>query len=250
VSEEHIVTIHGSTALVTGANRGLGLALVRALLDRGAARVYACARRSSALDAVTALDRTRTVAIQLDVTNAADRFHIAQVAQDVRFLFNNAGVLDLGGVLDVSAVATARAFDVNCFGLLHVTRALAPALVANRGAVVNVLTFVALASMPALGLYNASKAAAWSITQSLRADLGKQGVSVFSVFPGAVDTEMIRGFDMPKTPAATVAQAILEGLEAGTQDIFPDPMSQALYGQWIADHKAVERQFAAMGTEP
>jgi NAD(P)-dependent dehydrogenase (short-subunit alcohol dehydrogenase family) len=238
--------IQGITALVTGANRGIGLSLVGALLNRGATKVYAAARRPRELDAARALDPARVVPIQLDVTNSGDRFHAAQVASDVRLLINNAGVLDLGGVLDVSAAAVARNFDVNCFGLLHVTRAMAPSLMANQGAVVNVLTLVALASMPGLGIYNASKAAAWSITQSMRADFGKKGVAVFGVFPGAVDTDMIRAFDMPKTPPGSIAAAVLAGIEAGTEDIFPDPMSQALYAQWVADHKSVERQFAAM----
>lgn len=238
--------IEGITALVTGANRGIGQSLVAALLDRGAKKVYAGARRPGDLDSVHALDPARVVPVRLDVTHSTDRFNLAQTAGDTSLLFNNAGVLDIGRVLDVSAAAVARNFDVNCFGLLNVTRALAPALVANHGAVVNVLTVVALASMPALGAYSASKAAAWSITQSLRCDLGQQGVSVFGVFPGAVATDMIRAFDMPKAAPAAVASAILDGIEHGTEDIFPDAMSEALYAQWLDDHKAVERQLAVM----
>jgi short-subunit dehydrogenase len=111
---------------------------------------------------------------------------------------------------------------------------------------VNLLTLVALASMPGLGVYNASKAAAWSLTQSLRADLGKKGVKVFSVFPGAVDTDMIKAVEMPKTSPRAVADEVLAALEANVEDIFPDPMSKQLYSQWVTDHKGVERQFAAM----
>ena len=116
----------------------------------------------------------------------------------------------------------------------------------NHGAVVNLLTLVALASMPGLGVYNASKAAAWSLTQSLRADFAKRHVKVFSVFPGAVDTDMLKGVDMPKTAPAEVAAAVLAGVEADQEDIFPDPMSLQLYAHWANDHKAIERQFAAM----
>ena len=238
--------IQGVTALITGANRGIGQSVVAALLERGAAKVYAGARRADDLDVLRALDPARVVPIRLDVTNSTDRFNLGQTAADTSLLVNNAGVLDVGRVLDVSAAAVARSFDVNCFGLLNVTRALAPALVTNHGAVVNVLTLIALASMPALGAYSASKAAAWSITQSLRADLARQGVSVFGVFPGAVDTDMIRAIEMPKAAPAAVASAILDGIESGTEDIFPDAMSEALYAQWLDNHKAVERQLAVM----
>jgi NAD(P)-dependent dehydrogenase (short-subunit alcohol dehydrogenase family) len=238
--------VRGSIALVTGANRGIGRALVESLLAHGATRVYATARHDADLEVIAGLDRKRAVTLALDVTDAAQLAGIAEVSQDVNLLFNNAGVLDFGSVLDASEEAFKRNFDVNCFGLLHATRAFAPALIRNHGAVVNLLTLVALASMPGLGVYNASKAAAWSLTQSLRADLGKKGVTVFSVFPGAVDTDMIKAVEMPKTSPRAVADEVMAAIEANTEDIFPDPMSKQLYAQWAADHKGVERQFAAM----
>jgi NAD(P)-dependent dehydrogenase (short-subunit alcohol dehydrogenase family) len=238
--------ISGTVALVTGANRGIGRALVRALLDRQAAKVYAAARNRSALDDLARLDPGRIVPLELDVTDAAQRERAAAVATDVSLLFNNAGVLDAGGVLDARPEAFRRDFDVNCFGLLHVTKAFAPTLIARHGSVVNMLTLIALASMPGFGVYNASKAAAWSLTQSMRADLGRRGVRVFGVFPGAVDTDMLKGVDMPKTSPEAVADAVLAGLEADAEDIFPDPMSKSLYAQWAANHKQVEHQFAAM----
>jgi short-subunit dehydrogenase len=111
---------------------------------------------------------------------------------------------------------------------------------------VNILTLVALASMPGLGVYNASKAAAWSLTQSFRADFARRHVKVFSVFPGAVDTDMLKGVEMPKAAPTDVASAVLKGIEADEEDIFPDPMSRQLYAHWAADHKAIERQFATM----
>jgi len=140
--------IRGTTALVTGANRGIGLALVGALLDGGAAKVYATARREADLAAAAKLDAKRIVPIQLDVTNPVHLSRVAGTAKDVAVLFNNAGVLDFGSVLDASPDAFKRNFDVNCFGLLHATKAFAPALAAHHGAVVNLLTLVALASMP------------------------------------------------------------------------------------------------------
>ena len=162
-------------------------------------------------------------------------------------LVNNAGVLDFGGILDAPDEAFERNFSVNFHGKLNMARAFAPAIEKNGGgAIVNILTLVALASMPGLSVYNASKAAAWSMTQSLRASLAGKGIEVFGVFPGAVDTDMLAGVDIPKTGPADVARAIVEGIAAGHEDIFPDPMSTQVYAAWKQDHKAVEKQFAAM----
>lgn len=238
--------IENTVALVTGANRGIGAALVEALLERGASKVYAGARQEADLLAVGAQADRRIIPVHLDVTNAAHVERVAAQAGDVSLLFNNAGVLNFGSVLDAPPTAFNRNLDVNFFGVLNTTRAFAPALTKHRGAVVNILTLVALASMPGLGVYNASKAAAWSLTQSFRADFAKRGVKVFSVFPGAVDTDMLKGVEMPKAMPSDVASAVLKGVEAGEEDIFPDPMSRQLYANWAADHKAVERQFATM----
>lgn len=241
------MNIENSVVLVTGANRGIGRALVEALLQRSAARVYATARRLADLTPVVALDRKRVVAVQMDVTKPYEIDAAAALAKDVNLLINNAGVLDFGSVLEVPAAALQRAMDTNYYGMLHTTRAFAPSIDANGGgAVVNILTLVALASMPRIGAYNASKAAAWSMTQALRADLAGRGIQVFGVFPGPVDTEMARGIELPKASASDVADSIVEGIEAGTEDIFPDPMSQQIYSAWKVDHKAVERQFASM----
>jgi len=238
--------IENTVALVTGANRGIGAALVQALLDRGASKVYAAARQEADLLALGAQNDRRIIPTHLDVTNPAHVARVAGQAGDVSILFNNAGVLNFGSVLDAPSTAFTQNFDVNFFGVLHTTRAFAPTLTNHQGAVVNILTLVALASMPGLGVYNASKAATWSLTQSLRADFAKRHVKVFSVFPGAVDTDMLKGVEMPKTPPADVASAVLRGIEADEEDIFPDPMSRQLYAHWTSDHKAVERQFATM----
>jgi NAD(P)-dependent dehydrogenase (short-subunit alcohol dehydrogenase family) len=232
-------------AFVTGANRGIGAALVQELLDQGAAKIYATARQQADLAKIATQD-ARVVPIQLDVTDGAQLASVARQASDVEILFNNAGVVDFGSVLDAPPETFNRNFAVNFFGVLNATRVFAPTLTAHHGAVVNILTLVALASMPGLGVYNASKAAAWSLTQSLRADLAKRDVRVFGVFPGAVDTDMLKGVEMPKTSSRDVAAAIVDGVEADEEDIFPDPMSKQLYTQWAADHKGIERQFAAM----
>jgi len=233
-------------ALVTGANRGIGRAYVEILLEHGVRRIYAAARTLSTLDAVVALDTHRIHPVRLDVTNVADARAVAAQAPDVNLVINNAAVLHLGGSADVSLDAVRANMETNFFGTLNVTRAFIPALERNRGAVVNMLTLVALVSMPVLSAYNASKAAALSLTQSLRADLAKRGVTVHGVFPGAVDTDMIRDFQMPKTSPGDVARAVLAGVAAGDEDIFPDPMAQQVYAAWRQDPKAVERQFASM----
>ena len=238
--------IQNTVALVTGANRGIGAALVRALLEEGASKVYATARHETDLAALAANGDARIVPVRLDVTDDHQIERVASEAGDVRMLFNNAGVLNFGSVLDAPAAVFSQNFGVNFFGLLHTTRAFAPALTKNEGAVVNILTLVALASMPSLGVYNASKAAAWSLTQSLRADFAKRQVKVFSVFPGAVDTDMLKGVEMPKASPSDVAAQVLKGIEEDEEDIFPDPMSRQLYAHWAANHKAIERQFAAM----
>jgi len=238
--------IKDSVVLVTGANRGIGRAFVDALLERGASRVYATARNLSSLDALARLDSRRVRTLELDVKSWPAVRAAAEQAKDVTLLINNAGVLAMGSLADVPPDALRDSMDTNFYGMLHVIRAFLPALEQHRGAIVNMLTLVALASMPGLSAYNASKAAGLSLTQSFRADLAKRGIAVHGVFPGAVDTDMIRAFQMPKTAPIDVARAVLAGVEAGEEDIFPDPMSQQLYAAWRQDHKAVERQFAAM----
>ena len=238
--------IKDSVALVTGANRGIGRAYVEALLERGASRIYAAARDVSSLDAVVRLDPKRIRALKLDVTSAEDVRAAAAQAKDLTLLINNAAVLALGGPTDVTVDAVRANMETNFFGLLNVITAFVPALERNKGGIVNLLTLLSLVSIPGVAAYNASKAAGWSLTQSLRADLAKRGIRVHGVFPGLVDTEMARPFAAPKTPAIDVARATLAGVEANDEDIYPDPMSRQVYAAWREDHKAVERQFAAM----
>ena len=241
------MNIHDSTALVTGANRGIGQALVQHLLERGAKRIYATARKIRMLEEITALDPQRIVPLALDITDRHQVSSVAASARDVNLLVNNAGVLALGSILEAPLELVVRDVDTNYYGTLNMVRAFAPVLEANGGGgIVNLLTIVALASMPGLGAYNASKAATWSLTQSIRAELGKKNISVHGVYPGAVDTDMIRAFEMPKTSPLEIAKATLDGVEACTEDIFPDAMSQQFYAGWRQDHKMMEQQFGSM----
>jgi NAD(P)-dependent dehydrogenase (short-subunit alcohol dehydrogenase family) len=238
--------IKDSVAFVSGANRGIGRAFVDALLERGAKRVYAAARDLSSLDTVLRLDPARIRAVKLDVTSVADAQAAAALANDVTLLINNAAVLATGGLAELPVATVRDNMETNFYGLLNVTTAFIPVLERQRGSVVNILTLLSMVSAPGLAAYNASKAAGWSLTQSFRADLAKRGIAVHGVFPGAVDTDMARSLEIPKTPAIAVARATLDGVDAGDEDIYPDPMSKAVYSEWRKDHKAVERQFAAM----
>ncbi|BBE70769.1 SDR family NAD(P)-dependent oxidoreductase [Oharaeibacter diazotrophicus] len=239
--------IQSTVALVTGANRGIGREIVSALVAAGAAKVYAAARDVARLAETVAIAPDRVVPLALDVADRQAVAALATAVPDLRLLVNNAGVLDFGSALDMAPEAIERNFTVNFYGPLLTTRALAPVIAGNGGgAVVNIASVVALASMPALAGYNASKAALWSLSQSQRGSLAPLGIAVHTVFPGPVDTDMAAEITFPKTSPADVARAIVEGIESGRDDIFPDPMSASVYEAWRADHKAIERQFAAV----
>lgn len=238
--------VENSTALVTGASRGIGRALVEALLEAGASRVYAAARTPATLAKLAQSYPGRVVPLELDVTNTQQVEAAARTAADTNLLINNAGLLSAYGLLSSPPEVLQREFATNFYGTLAVTRALLPALEARGGAVVNLLTVVSLASMAGLGGYSASKAAAFSMTQALRAELKPRGVAVHAVFPGPVDTDMARDLTLPKTKPAEVAAAIVEGVDRGDEDILPDPMSRQVYEQWRRDPKAIEQMFAAM----
>ena len=231
-------TLEGKTVLVTGANRGLGHALAGEALSRGATRIFAAARRP------LTLTDARVTPVRLDVTDADHIRALADRVESLDVLINNAGVSlidDLSG-----RAAIEQHLAVNLFGTYAVTQALLPLLTRSRGAVVNVLSLAALATVPVTPAYAISKAAAFSMSQSLRALLAGQGVSVHIALPGPIDTDMIRDWDIPKTAPVDVARAILDGLESGEEEIFPDPMSAAVAPGWRDGAiKELERQNAA-----
>jgi NAD(P)-dependent dehydrogenase (short-subunit alcohol dehydrogenase family) len=233
------LVIADKTMLVTGANRGLGRALVDEALRRGVKRVYAASRQPMSV----ADDRVTPVT--LDVTDPAQIREAAESIESLDILINNAGLSVPDDLNDRDAFE--RHLAVNLYGPLEVTQALLPSLIRSRGAVVNVVSLGAVAAVPVLPAYSASKAASLSITQSLRALVAGRGVSVHAVLPGPIDTEMVRSLEIPKTPAADVARATLDGVERGEEEIFPDPMSQSIQDAWRAGvAKTVERQNAAL----
>ena len=237
--------IEGAIALVTGANRGIGRALTEALLARGVKKVYATARNPVALHA---LRDERLVALTLDVTDADQIRAAVESAPDVELVFNNAGVVLARGIADPAVLEQARReMEVNYFGPLQLLHLLAPTLARNGGgAVVNVGSAAGLTSVPFFPTYSASKAALHSLSQAARILLGAQGTSVFGVYAGPVDTDMVRDLALPKTSPRDVAFAILDGIEAGQEDIFPDPFAAEFGRQFGSSPKAAERQFASM----
>lgn len=236
-----------STILVTGANRGLGRALVQAALDASAKRVYAAARDPRTLEALVRSAPDRVAAVQLDVTDAASVAAAARLAPDVDVLINNAGVLAAFDILTTKPEDLMRDFATNTFGIVTTTKAFLPALSRNAsGVLVNVLSIVSLANMPALGGYSAAKAAAYSLTQGLRPELTRRGVSVHAVLPGPIDTDMVKDMPMQKTSAAEVAQAIIDGVNAGAFEIFPDPASREMNAVYRRDPSALAAQLSGM----
>ncbi len=231
------MNIAHKTVLVTGANRGIGRALVNEALQRGAKRVYAGTRGT--LD----IADERVTPLMLDVTNAEQIEQAVRQVGNLDVLINNSRIAPYDDLSDPAVIEQALA--VNFFGMYKVSRAFLPMLKRSKGAIVNNLSLMALAPLPLTPSYAISKAAALSMTQSLRALLASEGVTVHGVFLGPVDTDMTRGFEIPKASPQSVAQGIFEGLRNNEEDIFPDAMSQPIAEGWrngVA--KEFERQYA------
>jgi len=232
------MTFADKTILITGANRGVGRALVEAALERGAKRVYAGTRGP-----LTHPDG-RVVPVSLDVTDADQIRSAAEEVGALDVLINNAGIALPEAFGDGAALE--RHFAVNCFGPFAVTQAFLPVLRRSRGRIVNILSLAGVAAMPLQPTYSMSKAAAFSMTQSLRMLLAGDGIAVHAVLLGPTDTDMTRGFDIPKAAPGEVARRVLDGAEKGQDDIFPDPLSASATAGWDGGPtKALERH---MGT--
>lgn len=246
------VAVSGSVALVTGSNRGIGRALVEALLEKGAKKVYAGARKLDSLKELIEEFGDRVVGIELDVTNTEQIEAAAAAAPDVNLLINNAGVVGEMGVAitDPQNLSMGRReMEVNFFGTLAVSQAFAPILAANGGGgLVNISSVAGLVSFPPIPTYSASKAAVHSLTQSLRFGLQEQGTHVAGVYPGPVDTDMSKDLPMAKASPTVVAGNILNALEEGQEEIFPDDMAQEMGAGYEQSPKELERQVTAMIT--
>lgn len=240
-------SIEGSVALVTGSNRGIGRAIVEALVARGASKVYAGARNTEALADLVNAYPGKVEALELDVTNAEQITKAAEIAKDVDLLINNAGVAGekFKVISDAEINAFARVeFEVNVFGVIGLTQAFIPILESNGGGtLVNLGSVASFVNFPILQSYSASKAAVHSLTQATRAI--HTNTLVVGVYPGPVDTDMAEGLPMDKVSPESVAQEILDGIEAGTEEVFPDPMAKEMGGFYLQDPKGLERQVAS-----
>jgi len=232
------MNITNKTVLITGANRGIGQALVNEALRRRATKVYAGTRGT-----IENPDK-RVTPITFDVTNVAQIQQAAREVGALDVLINNAGIALYDDLTGFDAIE--KHLAVNLFGTLSVTRAFLPLLKRSKGAIVNNLSMAAIAPLPFIPAYSISKAASSNMTQSLRALLAGEGVTVHAVFLGPIDTDMNRGLEIPKASPGFAAQGIFDGLENGEDDIFPDPASRPLTEGWRAGvAKALEREFAA-----
>ena len=242
--------IEGRVALVTGANRGIGRALVEALLARGARKVYAAARKPEGLAELVSTSQGKVASLRLDITNAADVKKAVGQASDVDLLVNNAAVVShmFAGFDDPIWLDAARQeYETNVLGSLRMSQAFAPVLAEHGGGtIVNISSVAGLVGLPPVLTYSTTKAALHSLTQSTRQLLRGQGTFVVGVYPGPVDTEMAADFTLPKVSPESVAAAILDGLERGLEDIYPDPFAAEYGDAYAVNPKSLEGRIAAL----
>lgn len=237
--------VSNNTVLITGANRGIGLALVEKALEKGAAKVYATFRSEANRSALESLGE-RVVPVRLDLGNKATIAELSQSVPSLNILINNAGIFSAGNPLEDTEAQLRDDLETNFFGTLAVTKALLPAIKkAGPGAIANVSSIAGLAAMPSFGGYSASKSALHSLTQSIRGKLKADGISVHGVYPGPVATRMTENLEMETTPASVVAEKIFEDIENGVEDIFPDAMAQQVGPLFLSSPKTLEQNFAA-----
>ncbi|WP_107316546.1 SDR family oxidoreductase [Achromobacter xylosoxidans] len=210
--------LKNATVLITGANRGIGLAFAREALARGARKVYAGVRDPASIS-LPGLQ-----AIKLDVTSDEDVAAAAALAKDVTLVINNAGIAATGGFLAGDSIESARRhLETNLLGPLRVAQAFAPVLAANGGgALLNVLSIASWINRPLLGVYGMSKSAAWALTNGLRHELREQGTQVLGLHMGFVDTDLTRGLDAPKSTPESVVRQAFDALEAGAEEVLAD----------------------------
>jgi short-subunit dehydrogenase len=237
--------IEGSVVLITGANGGIGRAFVRELLKRGASKIYVGARDMASLPPLLA-ESSKLVALALDLTRPEQIAAAAKVATDVTLVINNAGTVGFTGALSAKDLTNARQeMEVNYFGILALCQALRNTPAFQRGgAIVNVLSFLALVTLPAAGTYSASKAAAHALTRTLRAELKPRGVQVLGVLPVQVDTPMGAPLPEPKLTPEEVATGTLDALEVGAEEVFPGALSEGAAQIFKRDPAALQANVA------
>ncbi len=242
------LNLTGKSALVTGANRGIGEAYVRYLIERGVQTVYACARERNNLKHLEAEYGDRITSILLDVTRVEHIEAIKGKISSLDILINNAGVANACFSTSDNALEVARLeMETNYFGPLQITQALLPLLrQSSHGVIVNVSSIAGISNFPAIGPYSATKAALHSYTQGLRAELAGDGIRVLGVYPGPIDTRMAADFEMEKPPASQVAEKTFEALHKGEVDVLPDDFAVQMYHTFLEHPHELEKVFAGM----
>lgn len=238
------MNFENKTVLVTGANRGIGKAIVESLLNNGVKKVYAAARDISKLPN---FGDDRVSPLTLDITNQDQIREAHKTAEDIDILINNAGVATFGSILDSPIEDVKRDMDTNYYGTMNMIREFVPSLKTKKDTgIVNIVTIGAFVSFPAIGGYCASKAALFSLSQGLRIDLEKHGIAVHTVNPGPIDTDMAKDFPTDKASPEDTANNIIDSLKAGVQDIFPDKGSQDMIGVWRNNYLDLENMISEM----
>jgi NAD(P)-dependent dehydrogenase (short-subunit alcohol dehydrogenase family) len=239
--------VSNAVALVTGANGGIGSHFVQQLIQLNAAKVYVCARTTSKLSDLIAIDPAKIIPIELDVTNPQSVEAAATRCADVSILINNAGTSLNQGIISAPDLEIARAeMEVNYFGMAAMCRAFAPILQQQGGgAIINILSLLGKVNLPFSGSYSASKAAAISMTQSVRAELAAQNTLVVGVMPGTVDTDLAKAWPDPKVAPGEVVRAALQAVIDRVEDVYPGEQAIQVSGQLLADPKGVEKYMAS-----
>lgn len=239
------IQTQGKTALVSGANRGIGKAIVIELLNQGAEKIYAGARSLESLDDLKSTYGDRIIPVQLDVTDDNSIKQASALINNLDILVNNAGVFSVGGVLADTAIDSMKTnLDVNVWGVLKLSNAVLPLLKESKeSAIVNISSVAGLGNMPMAGTYSVSKAAVHSMTQGMRAELIENSTLVMGVYPGPIDTDMAAGLEMDKDTPQNVAKSIVDGLREGKEDMYPDVMSVEIGAFYAQNPKGVEKQF-------
>lgn len=242
------VVVKDAVVFITGTNRerGIGRALVEEAAKRGAKKIYATARDAAQLHNLLSKYPDKIIPLNLDVTNKDEVAHAAIKAHDVQILINNAGVSGYSGLcFNYNEEAARQEFEVNYWGPLNLIRAFYKTLINNKNcAIANVISIAGLAAFPLCGSYSASKAAAHSLTQSVRAELARYGVPVLGVYPGPIDTDMADGISISKESPANAAIRIFDGIEQGVEDIVTDAFGEDFVNHLRSDYKAVEKNNA------
>ena len=236
--------LSNKTIVISGANRGIGKELVNALLTRGVKKIYAGARNPGRLPK---LGDARVVPLELDITNHQQVKAAATQAKDADLLINNAGVAAFASLLGDEESVLERDMNTNYFGTLDMMRVFIPVLEGKpEAAIVNIVTVAAFVNFPGLGGYSASKAALFSASQGIRIELAPRGISVHTVNPGPIDTDMTKALEMAKASPKETARRILDGLVAGEADIFPDDAGSQMFGVWKQDYRQLEQMIHNM----